>query len=479
MATLNVLPRDWVFGEKVIRCPRKYVRKVGARTRSKDVTEDVIPLTFELVRFSESTGRFHGYLVDKDNLSSAYPRQRRLWMQLSRDGTNHYTLMRVGTVRSEQKIPFRSIKNVTPSQREDENMRPRKRKRRGRRNDWFSITFEQDSWCYQGKKTSKTARRFGRKARDVWKTARGTVKTSKWMNLPLSDTIVEKDEMVHQKKRKLDHRTQQEKCPSTPRSSFSIHHVGDDGREAENDDENTLTPLQLSVDLGASTANARSPSTDQAPIFNLIQMMQDVEREEKAKSAMSMMSMPHDHDLVKVLNGDESKLERLRQLAAENFKTTGSIPTPEAPLPATVSSNSLHSVWSKKHQCVAMLRCRCDEHRPRWIGYVAWIEFTASDPTHFVPPPIVLQVYVDKSHRGTNAPHQGHFGKRMVEWVARRTSRMTACEVLCVASPNMYSQRMLSTCGWFEVSSRKANLPPCVCQGNLYLRFRGTLKGEL
>ena len=396
-----------LIGEKTLHVPVSLVRKFRLGRRGGYYASTKIPIKFEIVKFDDHKGIFVGYLAGRNDRNRY--RQRRLWMKVSKGSFGCVCVNQIGTVKQEKKIPFRSRKRMRSP---------------------------------LGKSNAQN------------------VSTS-----PLSTPVLKKRRITNTygNKTSLEKEDSPPPTSSPPVEKKSIVSI-----------ESSPSYMGLPI-FSNSTPASPAPPTTPLPDNNeadmlLMSMLQSM-RQEEQKVSSSRLEMPVDHSMIEILSTKEhEKIVILKNLASENFTQTGSIPVPDAPEPATLRTRSMESKWTTKHQRVALLRCHCNKQKERHVGYISWIEFEPRDSNTFVPPPVVLQIYVSKSHRGSSAPHGGHFGKRMFEWLARRAQ--SRCEVLNVCTPNRYSQTMLRDSGWYHLDGCDSSLPNCVSSsGDLYVRF--------
>jgi len=483
---LDVLPDDWTFGEKRFKCSRSLARRLKLVRSNKRETKSTTTVHVEVVTFVQNRKVFHGYATDEGNAGDV---QRRLWLKISytMDAGRHiYYIHQAGIVRSERKIRLarsagRALrrKNATEYRLLTQHYRAQKKRK-------IKTKFDDENGSVAGSSLSSESERFFRKTPTSCKRKRRKVSndfaranassrpkislasnevTSKlgcvsspctsdanrmWMGLPVTSPNPEQVEAAEETTPLIPCETV---SPTTPCDTSKSHARACNGDEATECDKSLLTMLQ-----------------------NMIHR----ERKENATRAVeSMRRLPSDHEIVDVTRIGDVGIAALRKLAAENYETTGSIPFPEPPVPAVAHSGDLLSKWTSKRQRVALLRCRrgerlsTDENRSKgseWIGYISWIEFVSADSSDFVVPPIISQIYVTASHRGTEGPCGGNFGKRMLEWVVNRLR--PSCQVLTVSSPNKYSQRMLKSLGWHEADPAES-FPACSrAGGRLFLRFQ-------
>ena len=444
-----------LIGEKVLHVPGHLVRKLGLGRRGDyDGARKVVPMKFEIVRFVERKGIFHGYISGKYDRNRS--RQRRLWMKVSK-GVGFVRVDQIGTVKEERKIPFRSRKRKTrsPFGRSRQNVLNLTRltpiSKKCKVSHIYGKVFDKEDSPHPSSSLSPPP----------------TEEKLSWMRLPISAPA--KSEVI---------------------ASSNKNEVTTTSNKNEITTPSNKNEVTTSSTKSEATTTKSDDDTDTL-IMNMLRKMREQELHSSHALLESHIAMPKDHFMYEILTkAEHDKIKILRQLTSENFTQTGSIPVPDAPEPVTIQTRSMDSEWTTKRQRVALLRCKCvskdKKQKERYVGYITWIEFTPRDSKKFVPPPVVVQIYVSKSHRGSGAPHGGHFGKRMFEWVARRTN--SRCDVLGVTTPNQYSRAMLRDCGWYCVvqdegrgySSSLSSLPSCVTQsGDLYLRFSSSGGGDI
>ena len=462
---VRFLPNEWTFGTKTLRCPKRLIKELKlpirfVRERRDEGSGDLI-VRVDIVKFIPSSGYFHGYVVDRDTSTSI---QRRLWIRLKRRRKDSlvYVIERVGVMKTERSFRFGTIKHMSSRGTILDTLPRKKRKRSSLRISYDRTKIKMPSETKRPRRRTFGKRTSTRSAATRTTTTKGSerhvvstiakVSSNRWMGLPMASTCVSP--------------------PSSPSVALlSMPAISPPPTSADTEVSDPATPLFVSSASPPRGLNRPGEIEEDATVAALLSgvIMREIDRDaaDRERNTSNERRMPSDHDVVLV--ADEEHLEELRRLTIENFETTRSIPTPDPPIPTTTRSNSLFATWRTKTQRSALLRCRCDPRRPATVGYISWIEIEPARPGTFVSPPAITQVYVSATHRGSSAPHGGHFGRRMLEWlVALLRSK---CEIVIVANPNVYSRQMLRDCGWHEAQMN--SLPENArAAGTMYARFQ-------
>lgn len=501
------LPRDWTFGEKVLQYPKHVARRIGVPSDKSRVVMDV-------VKFVPEDKVFHGYIVDSEICRILNGRrkqrlcQRRIWVTLAfvpkeaaSSTSRKYTILRAGIVRTERRIrfsPFCEGKSSLMSvNKENEPIYAkiptlmhdyRAKKKRKRTVACGTVITPNVTGTNISKRTraSSPCRRDHSAREPV-----GSKSSTRWMCLPFfssspaphTSPVQSSDTDVKEIRTPIVGANDVEEKIRTPPIEAE-RHVGknrESGFEVE-DIEKVLTPVipasthaDATEDVCEEESREKQTKHSDLYLFKMLQGIVSREREERAAAVASVLSRQTHrcHDVVDVSAlGDSSEaVEALRTLAIENFETTGSIPFPKAPLPAIGQSVDMFAKWRSKRQRVALLRCRCNSStKPKWIGYIAWIEFVSTDCRDCVVPPVISQIFVTASHRGSGSHGGGNFGKLMFEWVVSQIR--FSCRAVAVASPNEHSRRMLAALGWHEASLRPSLHPCAVADRVFFVRLR-------
>ena len=99
-----------LIGEKTLHVPVSLVRKFRLGRGGGYYASTKIPIKFEIVKFDDRKGIFHGYVSGRNDRNRY--RQRRLWIKVSKGSFGCVCVNQIGTVKQEKKIPFRSRKRM-------------------------------------------------------------------------------------------------------------------------------------------------------------------------------------------------------------------------------------------------------------------------------------------------------------------------------------------------------------------------------